>query len=101
MMIDKFSERASSSTDLYKRRRTRGISIERLKGKALFNLKHWLPQFFFLFTMALIITIVLISILCGPNLVGPSLERIFKFWCKAAVTVTCLMVVTAIHESMS
>jgi hypothetical protein len=99
MVANKFPKTASPSTEY--RRRTRGISIERLKGKSIFNLKYWLPQFFFLFTMALIIGIVLISTLSEPNLVGQFLGQIFTFWCKAAIVTTCLMTMTAIHESTS
>jgi hypothetical protein len=69
-----------------------------LRRLSIFKVKYWLPQTFWIFTMGLVITILIVGVIDGA-LLEPHLDLIVKFWCRAAIIVTCLIAIAAIYEA--
>jgi hypothetical protein len=103
MLADKLLQAPSSPVHRHRRRRNqrRILSLERFRGKSILDLKCWLPHFFLLLTMGLVVAIILTWILGGLPLIAPFLRNIFEFWGRMAILITCLMTLVSINESIS
>jgi hypothetical protein len=101
MIADKSFNASSSPVDRYRRSQRRILSLARFRGKSILDLKCWLPHFFLLLTMGLVVTIILTWILGCLPLIAPFLGNIFEFWGRMAIVITCLMTLVSINESIS
>ncbi len=96
----------NSNVQLHPERRHRQspdriVSPQRFRAKSIINVKCWLPHFFLLLTMGLVMSILLIWILGGLPLIEPFLGKVLEFWLRVLLIVMCAMTLTAVHESIS
>jgi hypothetical protein len=85
----------------HRQSRNRVLSPQQFRVKSILHIKFWLPHFFLLLTMGLVVSLLLIWILGEIPLIEPFLGKIFELWYRTAIAVMCMMTITAIHESIS